>query len=197
VGISAMVFWVFALGIGSGQAEQKPSITVLVYNYANVSAANLAAGEALATRSYRAAGIEISWIECAVSAQKSQRFRECEQAIGKHWFFLRIITDRMASGIVPGSKGREDALGIALVSHAFVLYERIVDRADAWCLAESAILGHTMAHELGHLLLGDYSHTASGVMQPLVHRQDLKLESGQFLFEPNRQPNCDARLRGE
>jgi hypothetical protein len=196
MGISARVFWVFALGISSGQAGHKPSITVLVYNYADVPAANLAAAEVWAKRSYRAAGIEVLWVECAVSAQDSQRFRECEQAIDKHRLFLSIIPDRMAAGIARPSKGSEDALGIALVSHAFVLYERIIDRARVWGLADSVILGHTMAHELGHLLLGEHSHTATGVMRPVVHRQDLRLESGQFLFDPQQATKLRALLQG-
>ena len=102
----------------------------------------------------------------------------------------------MAAGIARPSKGSEDALGIALVSHAFVLYERIIDRARVWGLADSVILGHTMAHELGHLLLGEHSHTATGVMRPVVNRQDLRLESGQFLFDSKQVTKLRAVLQG-
>jgi hypothetical protein len=127
MGIDARLLWVFALGISSGQAGQKPSVIVRVYNYADVSPLSLDTAEVWAARSYRAAGIKISWVECAVSAQDSQRFRDCEQVIDKHRLFLKIIPERMAAGIPRASQASEDALGIALVSHAFVLYERIVE----------------------------------------------------------------------
>jgi hypothetical protein len=196
MGISARVFSILTLVISSSQAGQKPSVIVLVYNYADVSAADLATAEVWAAKSYRAAGIEVSWVQCAVSERDSQRFRECEQALDKPRLFLSIISDRMAAGIARPSKGSEDALGIALVSHAFVLYERIIDRARVWGLAISVILGHTMAHELGHLLLGEHSHAAIGVMRPVVHRQDLSLESGQFLFDPKQATKLRALLHG-
>ncbi|HXB69896.1 MAG TPA: hypothetical protein VNY05_16705 [Candidatus Acidoferrales bacterium] len=196
MGISARVFSIFTLVISSGQAGQKQSITVLVYNYANVSAENLATAEVGASRSYRAAGIEVSWVECAISERDSQRFRECEQAFDKPRLWLSIIPNGMAARIPRPSTGSEDALGIALVSHAFVFYERIIDRARVWGIADSVILGHTMAHELGHLLLGEHSHSATGVMRPVVHQQDLKLESGQFLFDPKQVTKLRAVLQG-
>jgi hypothetical protein len=184
--ISAKVFWVFTLGISSGQAGQKPSVTVLVYNYTAVSSRNLAAAEVWATRSYSAAGIAVSWVECPVSAEDSARFRACEQALDKHPVFINIIPARMAEGFARSPKASEDTLGMAFGFHAFVLYERIVQWAGIWGLEDSVILGHTLAHELGHLLLGDQSHSATGVMRPLMQRQDFSLESGQFLFLPKQ-----------
>jgi hypothetical protein len=186
MGTSAKVFWVFTLGISSGQAGQKPSVTVLVYNYANVSSTNLAAAEVWAARSYSAAGIGVSWVECPVSTEDSARFRACEQALDKHPVFISIIPARMAARIARPPKESEDTLGMASGFHAFVLYDRIVQWAGKWGLEEWVILGHTLAHELGHLLLGEQSHSATGVMRPLMQRQDLRLESGQFLFLPKQ-----------
>jgi hypothetical protein len=194
MGISAKVFWVFALGINSAQAGQKPSVIVLVYNYANVPAANLAAAEAWATRSYNAAGVEVSWVDCAVTAEDSARFRACEEALDKHPFFFSIIPDRMAARIARPSKRSEDTLGMAVGLRAFVFYERIVEWGGIRGLEDSVILGHTLAHELGHLLLGEHSHSAIGVMRPLVQRQDLSLESGQFLFDPKQASKLRALL---
>jgi hypothetical protein len=43
-----------------------------------------------------------------------------------------------------------------------------------------------MAHELGHLLLGQNSHTARGLMRSRFDLRDLALESAQFLFDPKQ-----------
>jgi hypothetical protein len=186
MGISGKVAWAFTLAISAGQGGQKPFVTVLVYNYANVSDRNLGAAEVRAARSFSAAGIDVSWVECPVSVEDSARFRACEQALDRHPVFLSIIPDHMAARIARPPKGSEDTLGMASGLHAFVFYERIREWAGRWGLEESVILGHTLAHELGHLLLGEHSHTATGVMRPVMERQDLSLQSGQFLFLPKQ-----------
>ena len=55
--------------------------------------------------------------------------------------------------------------------------------ARVWGMPEFVILGRTLAHELGHVLLGEHSHTRSGLMSPRFYRQDLVLDTGQFLFD--------------
>ena len=53
---------------------------MLVYNYAKTPGAKLEEAEAFAARSYRAAGIALTWVECTDSQDDIQRFRACEQA---------------------------------------------------------------------------------------------------------------------
>jgi hypothetical protein len=179
------VIWALALGFGIGQADAATSLTVLVYDYANVSRAKLAEAEAFAAKSYRAAGIELTWVECAASEADAERFHACEQANDGHRQFLKIIPEKAVAGI-PRSRESEDALGIALVSYAFILYPRVRETAGEWGLPEYVILGRTMAHELGHLLLGANSHSAAGLMRARFNSRDLSLESGQFLFDPQQ-----------
>jgi len=184
---SGNVIWALALGfgIGIGQAEPAASLTVFVYDYANVSRTKLADAEAFAARSYRAASIELTWVECAVSKADAERFRGCEPAIDGHRLFLEIIPERTAAGIPP-SRESEHALGIALVYSAFILYPRVHEMAGVWRAPEYVVLGRTMAHELGHLVLGANSHSNTGLMRPHFDRRDLSLASGQFLFDPQQ-----------
>jgi hypothetical protein len=61
-------------------------------------------------------------------------------------------------GIAPGSREKRGKL-------AFVFYERIQDFSEALELDIALMLGHAMAHELGHLLLPYDAHSVSGVMR--------------------------------
>jgi hypothetical protein len=58
--------------------------------------------------------------------------------------------------------------------------------AAVWGLPGYVVLGRTMAHELGHVLLGANSHSAAGLMRAKFGWRDLTLESAQFLFDPKQ-----------
>lgn len=48
---------------------------------------------------------------------------------------------------------------------------------------KALILGHVMAHELGHLLLGAGSHSATGLMHVPWHKKELEMVAqGSLLF---------------
>jgi len=185
VRLGRKIICTLTLGLGIGQAESAASLTVLVYNHANVPGAKLLEAEAFAARSYRAAGIELTWVECAASESDTGRFRACELANDGRGLFLRIIPERMVAGI-RRSRQTDNVFGIALVFDAFVLYPRVLEMARVWGVPEYLILGRTMAHELGHLLLGPDSHAASGLMRPQFGWRDLSPASGQFLFDPQQ-----------
>jgi hypothetical protein len=185
MGRGGKMIWAFIFGLSAAEAGTVPSATVLVYNYAAVPDSKLADAEVFAARSFRAAGIDLTWVDCATSQDDTGRFSACEQADRSRRLFLRIVPERMAAGISRSGQS-EDTLGIALVSHAFVLYERVQQIASEWRIPEYMILGRTIAHELGHLLLGENSHTARGLMRSHFDLLDLTLESAQFLFEPKQ-----------
>ncbi len=176
------------LGIVIAQGAPAASVTVLVYNYANVSASRLADAESFASRSYHAAGIEVTWVECGTS-EDAERFRACERAMNGGGRFLRILPEDMAAGIQRVDKTKN--LGIALGAHAYVFYPSIETTARSWGVPEYLVLGRTMAHELGHLLLGDNSHSAAGLMMRRFGWRALKNDSGQALFDSKQA----ARLR--
>jgi hypothetical protein len=190
MGPEGKIICALVLGLEMYGAEPVPSLTVLLYNYADVPRKTLTEAEAFAGRSYRAAGIEISWVECATSEEDADRFRACEQAGPGRTPFLKMIPETMAGKLHLSTKS-EDALGVALESSAYILYSRVHETARLWGVPEYVILGRTLAHELGHVLLGENSHTRSGLMSPRFGREDLVLDTGQFLFDRKQA----ARLR--
>jgi hypothetical protein len=195
--------WAFALEFGIGQAKSATSLTVLVYNYASVPAGILADAQVFAARSYRAAGIELTWTECSTSHDTVQ-LRACETANDGHPPVLKLIPDKMAAGMTHSATQPDYLLGVARVSYAYIFYPRVREMADHCAGPESVILGRAMAHELGHLLLGEDSHSAVGLMKAQFNCLDLKPESAQMLFDPkqatrlrhllaSRKPNAACR----
>lgn len=94
-------------------------------------------------------------------------------------FVLRIVCD------VPAGFG-ETSLGFAFSDtgiYASVFYNRVDEFANEGIATHSQILGHAMAHEIGHLLLDLRGHATFGIMRGHWSVQDLRSASmGDLLF---------------
>jgi hypothetical protein len=91
-------------------------------------------------------------------------------------FALRLRPSSMTPKAAQG-----DALGSALSClpdqagcSAEVFYQRVADWARQMeNISVYQLLGHAMAHEIGHLLLGANSHSRNGIMRPQWNPRDL------------------------
>ena len=81
-------------------------------------------------------------------------------------------------------------MGVALVEeqgrvYASVFYQRVADVAESGKISTGKVLGHAIAHEIGHLLLGSNSHSPAGLMKADWKSGDLKLlDMGRLHFSP-------------
>ena len=66
--------------------------------------------------------------------------------------------DSRVLGVAPGHKERRDFA-------VWAFYERIEDTAMLLGLDSGLLLGHVIAHEMGHVLLPDDSHPQTGLMR--------------------------------
>jgi hypothetical protein len=81
---------------------------------------------------------------------------------------------------------------------ANVFYNRVQQRTDAEKVSLAQVLGHAMAHELGHLLLGSNSHSSRGIMRGTWSAADIRLVAkGDLLFtsEQTRAMRDNALVR--
>ena len=79
---------------------------------------------------------------------------------------------------------------------ATLFYDRIDDFGRLFRLEVSQMLGHVMAHEMGHLLLPHGSHAAAGLMKAGWDKQQALLaEMGSLTFEDSQATLIRARLR--
>ena len=175
------------------QSEPGPTIriTILVYNYVHVSPATLAAAEREANKILGAAGAQAAWIECLDQPSAPDSNGLCQKGWTAQVPGLRLIS---------GANKYEDAefASTAIPVLSTVYYEKITRRArrenaDAGL---PVILGCVMAHELGHLLLGDPGHSATGVMQPRWgHFQIHQALTGNLLFTHRQEIRIQAQAR--
>jgi hypothetical protein len=150
---------------GSVASAQNPedalTVTLHVTNYAAVSRKELAAAEAYATAIYRAAGIQTVWTDTpwAPGETRSPHIR------------VVILSPQMTA-----KKCKEDQIGESVMGTAtdgvtdgsgriaYIFADRIGQKAWQYLATFERALGHAMAHEVGHLLLGAHSHSPAGLM---------------------------------
>jgi hypothetical protein len=162
-------------------AQEHPQVTVVVYNDAGIPAGVIESAKKTAERIYRDAGVAIMWRDHRAPAT------------GATELFVRIVRRSLN---LPG----ED-FGIAFVGddgegvQADIFYSGIEQLTNNTSASAAQVMGHVMAHELGHLLLGMNSHSSFGIMQAHWTEQQLRLMSkGILKFDKRQSRAIWARL---
>jgi len=179
--LQAGVIWTVELAAASDAG----TLNVRIYNYAEVPEPTLVAAQAETGQIFHEAGIKVLWLPCATSdaefAKSPHKFTACAQATG-------AVTLRIQSKSLGGQALRSHSwLAAAQKEQVEVFYDRLRQfAADQNCKSRS-ILALVMAHELGHLLLGEQSHSSRGIMVPKLRTQEIRrAQKGQLLFTPEQ-----------
>jgi hypothetical protein len=174
--LSTIVMWSFM----SAAAQASSQLTVSVYNDAGIPQSTLHRAEEIAGRIYRQSGIAIDW-------QDETRPSPITSLT------LRIVSS-------PRTLFAED-FGVAFVGddgraqQADVFFASIEHFRETSSTSTPAILGHVMAHELGHLLLGQKSHSQTGIMQARWESAQLRqLSMGALVFDKRESDRIKTRL---
>ena len=141
------------------------ALTIRLYNYADAPAEKLLEAAAVGRKIFERAGIETAWVRCGTSSERPSE-PGCIEARGKSVIRVNVLTKTMAekAGTSPG------AFGVALTAKpgfgrvAAVFHHRISELHRDSRVDAPLILGHILAHEIGHLMLGFNSHTERGIM---------------------------------
>ena len=76
-----------------------------------------------------------------------------------------------------------------------MFYDSVEKLHQDWHVSLSRILGNTMAHEVGHLLLGTNAHSQMGIMRPKWQGQELRrVGMGALLFTPEQGRSIQTKL---
>jgi hypothetical protein len=141
-----------------------PAVVIAVENLTGVPLAITQDGLAGAARIFTKVGVTIVWCEPQCLASE----------LVKPSLFVRLefVPGRTElSSTLPGT-----VLGSATSSRVLsmrVFYDDVRTVAERRQVRPEVLTAYVIAHELGHLLLGDHAHTASGLMKHLWNSQDV------------------------
>ena len=175
LGIGIRLGMILALSASEGWSRDTPretlTVTISVFNEANVPAGTLVQAEQTASRIFQNSGISVKWVNCSSHAVDSRDGTRCRRVVFPDHLQVHILQRPISL--------RESALGISFLDadgrgcYADIFYGRVEKLYEGTQLSPASILGHVVAHEIGHLLLGTSSHSAGGIMRAHWQRGDL------------------------
>jgi len=173
-----------ALLIGGAGAADSLRLSVRIRNFSRADTETISQAEAIARRIFQDAGVEIDWTT-AGDRDKLDPSTLTVQIFGAH----------------SKRTGMKDAFGVALIagtgSASFLadvffgnIEEEATTRKDA-----AMLLGHVMAHEVGHLLLGA-AHMPKTIMSGGLGSRDFSLmKAGNVRFDQRQAERLRAAVR--
>ncbi|HKV61313.1 MAG TPA: hypothetical protein VJO16_05330 [Candidatus Acidoferrum sp.] len=163
--------------------RKEPPVTISVHNDADIPLDVLRQAESEASRIFRQSGVEIHWLNCLPPQVFAQHPSGCATASFPRYLQLRIAKRSLNLN--------EFTMGIAYLSadgigcYADLFSDRAREIQASSHVSTAIILGHGIAHEIGHLLLGSNSHAPTGIMRARWQFADLaSANEGRLLFSP-------------
>jgi hypothetical protein len=163
--LAAMMTLVASLPVCADSIERRASVCVEYMPELQVAGMEKVAGDI-----FGKIGVRIEWKRAATCSSKDIRV---------HWSMRTKATDH------PGAM----AYAMPYEGTTIVIFVDRVGHADE-PRRQQVILGHVLAHEIGHILQGESRHSVSGIMKPNFSRDDIRdMCFRNLAFEPE-----DARL---
>lgn len=187
-------FWTPAPALANSSANPgADTLTVSIFNDAEVPPTVLAEGKARAALVLRRAGLDVSWMDCGMPGSHPSNSGCTDIAFPRH-LSLRLVANH--GGLTTDTFGQayQDAQGEG--AYVVVYFGVLSASGPAASVHTGNLLGLVIAHELGHLLLGLQSHSASGLMSPVWQADTLHLAArGSLFFTDAQQDRIRSRFR--
>ncbi len=184
---------------GSTPGPEPARLQVRLYDYAELSPTMIEWTTEDAADVLSKAGVPTRWLDCSMSVPDEELEPACRVPPGPTVLVLKILPREMAQRFtVP-----EASFGFASLPNrkgqfgreAVVFYHRVTELAADMDSYRSVALGHLLAHEIGHLLLGSGSHSRQGVMRATWQNKDLeKAIRGKMHFTPKQAKRLRAQF---
>lgn len=190
--LCTVLLFLLAPSFADGQPQdpqgQVAPVRIRLYNLAEVGSGEIKGGTSDAAEIFQLAGIKLDWTMCSGKAEDAPP--QCAMPLGLGEIAVRLLrrpTDRKVE-FAPNTGGvairatREGGGG-----YITVYYDRVEEIAERVRIRRKCVLGHALAHEIGHLLLPAGSHSQAGIMRERLSLEDWRAaEMGRLLFA-NRQ----------
>jgi len=165
------------------------TITIHLYNYAAVPDKTLARAKEEAGRIFRNAGLTALWVDHALSAGDLRHPHHSTDSWDGTHFVVRLLRQSREGA-------SKNAMGEALSLDINVFMNRVTEEAAVGEFSVGQMLGHAIAHEIGHCLLGNNSHSPRGIMAGRWSAQDLcSISKGNLLFTHQEVTRIQAEVR--
>lgn len=167
------------------------TITIHVYNYAAVSEKTVARAKEEAERIFGCAGLTALWVDHLVEDAGDQGRPGGSTAPWDGTHFVLRLLKQSREGLAKYAMG--EALSLRLAN---VFMNRVAEHLTVGELSAGQVLGHAIAHEIGHHLLGDNSHGPRGIMVANWSKQHLRhMSKGDLLFTHQEVTRIQAEVR--
>jgi hypothetical protein len=191
----AMAVSLLSFAIASAAFPVLGGAQVLMIRIHNASAASqqdIADLKKAANAIFEQAKVKIVWTDCASPVAHAPVLTACDENPTAASIALLVINDKARTG--------DHAIGwTTLGTYVGTVHYRRAEkmaRASTLHLSCGQILGHTAAHEVGHLLLGSADHGLFGVMKSSYDSRDLlAMTQGRLYFTDNDAQRIRVRLR--
>ena len=143
-------------------------VVVRIYDANGVLAGTSQAALDHARKILEAASVEVTWRMCRTSS--------CDAPMAPGELAIRIVRSPLPerhTGHVPlgdAMVDRQSGVGVL----ATIYFDRVTQLAHEAGADSRALLGHAIAHELGHLLLATTSHGPAGIMRALWSTEEVR-----------------------
>jgi hypothetical protein len=152
-----------ALVARSAKAQTaSPSLTVVIHDYSALPLEVLERAKGITTTIYRQIDVQVNWWDANRFAAEVTTVLAARPVLTASVLHVRLFRSSPANG--PRPANGELAHAVPGSQYASVLVQRVEYVASHGGQDFVTLLGHVMAHEIGHLLLPPNSHSAAGIM---------------------------------
>jgi hypothetical protein len=174
-------------------------LSISVFNDVDAPSTLLTQAEGRASLILHQAGVSVRWLNCeAIPAAQAWAERSpspCSSIVYPDHLSIRLIAKAPALPSDVFGQSFLNAAGQGAYSNVY--YGRVYAAPAGQFLGTGNLLGFVMAHEIGHLLLGSDSHSASGIMCSRWDGHQLRLAAnGGVFFTAREGESLRARLNG-
>jgi hypothetical protein len=155
------------------------SLTVSVFNDADVAPSVLSQAQGRATEIMRRSGVSLVWLDCGVPGSRMAN-TGCSAIVFPKHISVRVVPKISPIKAHIFGQSFQDSAGEG--SYAVVYFAGLATSKAAATVDTGELLGCVIAHELGHLLLGKDSHSTSGLMSAVWQDFELRQAARGNLF---------------
>jgi hypothetical protein len=151
----------------------KARVTIQVWDRVQLGGETWNRAAAVVDGVFKPVGIQLIWLHCVVG--ETPKNLACSSPTGSNDISLRIYQRVKADFKIKGhARGGTSLLlspeGGNGIIHVFS--DRVMEVSQLYKLSPELVLGITVAHEIGHLLLPHQPHSLAGIMRASLNSKD-------------------------